>query len=247
VNSSASNLLCEPQRAPSGQIVAPRKSEFAAEATLVAFARFATGVVHEVNNPLGVALANAQLALRRLPSSAPPQHVQCLERVVESIRTASTAIREMLQVGSYCGVAIEPQVFDIRDVLRFASTAMRGLAESRGCTLAWSVAPESSQMTGNPLEIEILLASLIYRAFDGGARSVVLGSRADGERLEVTIDDNGPVANDEADEADCVCLLNSIVIAHRGELSHSRTEGGGRRTLLSFPRHVTGGFEHEFA
>src|SRR4051812_30290441 len=66
------------------------------EAALLAFARFGAGVVHEVNSPLAVSLLSAQLAMRTLPADTDPKLRRCIERTIDGIRLASSAVKEML-------------------------------------------------------------------------------------------------------------------------------------------------------
>lgn len=229
---NSQNLCGHALRAPElGSAEIQRMTAATAEASLVAFARFATGVVHEVNNPLGIALSSAQLALRHLPSSAPPQHVRCLERVVESVREASNAIREMLQVSGNFSLGSRAQVLDVRDVLRFATTAMQGVADERGCAVIWDVAPESSRMVGNPLAIEIAIASLVYRSLESGATKVELSSQVCGKQLEVAIADDVTELGTYADEIADFDVIEQIVREHDGELNFQSTNYGTRSTL----------------
>jgi signal transduction histidine kinase len=222
---------CATQAAERCDLNRQRVADMTAEASLVAFARFATGVVHEVNNPLGIALSSAQLALRHLPSSAPPQHVRCLERVVESVRAASNAIREMLQASSGFGLGSRTQVFDVRDVLRFATTAMQGEADERGCVVVWNVSTEKSQIAGNPLAIEIAIASLVYRAIESGATKVELSSHVRGEWLEVVIAGDVFDLDADADGDSEVGVIEQIVREHEGELDLQMTDDGSKSIL----------------
>lgn len=229
---NSQNLCGHALRAPElGSAELQRTATVTAEASLVAFARFATGVVHEVNNPLGIALSSAQLALRHLPSSAPPQHVRCLERVVESVRDASNAIREMLQVSGNFNLGNRGQVFDVRDVLRFATTAMQGVADERGCTVIWDVAPESSRMVGNPLAIEIAIASQVYRAIESGATKVELSSQVCGQWLEVVIADDVFELEADTDDISEAGVIEQIVREHEGQLDFQMTDGGSKSII----------------
>lgn len=92
---------------------------------LIAFTRFASGVVHEVNNPLGIALLSAQQAVRCLLTDSPPQLKSSLERVVGSIRRAANAIQGMLQI---CDEDLSPDWtpvrLDVREVLRSTAAVM---------------------------------------------------------------------------------------------------------------------------
>lgn len=184
------NHAADLRQSTQGSAVSPHiaDADVLRDTSLVAFARFATGVVHEVNNPLGVALLSAQHALRHLPDSAPPQLAQSLERVVLSVRRASEAVRTMLDVCREDEGDDQPNVWlDIRDVLRFTTLVMQSIGKRNGCRVTWQLSREPSLVCGNPLELEIVLASLIYEAIDAGASVVDLQSRAAHEWIEVSV------------------------------------------------------------
>jgi signal transduction histidine kinase len=212
--------------------------------SLLAFARFATGVIHEVNNPLGIALLSAQLARRHLPADAAPQVTAALDRVIYGVRTASDAVRTMLQVcrEGESDTAADVSI-DVRDVLRFTALVMQGVGRRKGCVVRWQLSPEAAPVKANPLDLEIALASLIYESFDAQSTMIELYSRADADSIEIEVIDDGlerPTGRYEggkfANALDGNELVTAIVIDQGGVLQRKANDLGGMTTAIRFPR-----------
>lgn len=144
------------------------------EAALHTFALFGAGVVHEINNPLAIALLSVQVALRSLPNETDLRTRHCLERAVESIQTTAAAVRDMVRDCSRTRTVHSP--FDVRHVLRFVTLVMQPHAHDRGCEIEWRLSPHESLVSGNPIELEIALASLIYRVISISSGSITISS-----------------------------------------------------------------------
>ena len=229
---------------------AARDDRSLSETSLMAFARFGAGIVHAVNNPLATALLSAQVALRSLPPTTDPRAQRCLEYTIQSIEAASQAVRETLQL--CCEDNAERRLFDVRDVLRFTSLVMKGVAEAHECKLTWCVCREPSVVFCNPIELEIVLASVVHSAISAGARNIVLSTTVCDNWLTVRIADDATWATSLVDAAagnvDAVIagdapgthefrgVVHDVIGANGGTLTHTIAPGGHRTVIVSLPR-----------
>ncbi|MGE3242993.1 MAG: hypothetical protein AB7I57_18115 [Pirellulales bacterium] len=220
-------------------------------ASQLAFARFATGVIHEVNNPLGIASLSARLARRNLPAGSPLQVTAALDRVIYGVRTAAGAVRTMLQVCRESGVeAAANAAIDVRDVLRFTLLVMQDAGRRQGCQVRWLLSPESSTVRANPLDLQVALASMVYEAIDAGATVVEMQSRLEGSAIEIAVIDNGESSraiHREDVDAETASgdreLIAEIIGNQAGTLFHSPNEWGGITAVVRLPRYHEEGIE----
>jgi signal transduction histidine kinase len=220
-------------------------------ASLLAFARFATGVIHEVNNPLGIALLSAQLARRNLPAGSPLQVTAALDRVIYGVRMAAEAVRTMLQVCRESDAeSTANAAIDVRDVLRFTSLVMQDVGRRQGCQVSWLLSPESSPVRANPLDLEIALASLVYEAIDAAATVVEMRSKVEGNSIEIAVIDNGEssraIHREDVDPETASGdreLIAEIIGNQAGILFQSSNEWGGTTAVIRLPRYHEEGIE----
>lgn len=212
--------------------------------SLLAFARFASGVVHEVNSPLGIALLSAQHAKRHLPEDASKQLTEALDRVIYGIRKSADAIRTVMSDCRYCAVdAGKSAAIDVRDVLRFTTAVMHDWGRRHGCCVKWQLSRESSLVHANPLELEMSLASLIYQSIDAQATAVNLQSSVDGHWIEIAVIDNATSARSgmEIPQGTEPALLpnefvSGVISGNGGAVSRTLNELGGTTVVIRLPR-----------
>ena len=214
-----------------GEITPQTFDRVGLEASLLAFAQFGAGAVHDVNGPLAVSLLSAQLALRTLPADSDAALRLALERTIDGIRTAASAVREVVHK---CSDRIaSKQRFDVRDVLRFTTTVVQEETITRGCTLQWRLSHDESPITGNPVELQIALTSCLIGIASSGAKAVVISSRASSKWVTIQIDVVGLYACD--DDPCGLELLSDFAARHNGAVSNCPDETS-RQIIISLPR-----------
>jgi hypothetical protein len=220
------------------------------ESSLLAFARFGAGVIHEINNPLAVALLSAQIALRALPRDEEPGGARSLNRAIEMIRMAANAVRDTIRDCAECAAA--QCTFDVRDVLRFAIVATKSRCEEVGCHLECNLSPDACTVNANPIELEIGLANFIYGLAAGGVRRIEASCEVFDQSVEIYLAyhcDNAMTSTSKthlaaSSEAELQCpsvstgadeLLRDVVCATGGMLTRAERSDGLQIVTVSLP------------
>lgn len=210
-------------------------------------------LAHELNQPLTVALMNAQLAQRQLGAGAPATAVlvKLLEQVEAGIdRTA--AILQRIRAGSdpdWPGL----REVDLHRVLEQSLAQVEPDMRRLGVDLALERSPGPLLCLGDELALSQVLVNLMRNAVQAMADqpqrllSVVCGEEQG--RLQVRVLDTGPGLSAPLNERWGEPLLSTrteglgmglaisldIVARHRGELSLRNHPQGGAEALLSLP------------
>ncbi|WP_437681848.1 hybrid sensor histidine kinase/response regulator [Sorangium sp. So ce131] len=163
-----------------------------------AVSELAASIAHELNQPLGAILSNAQAALRLL-GQAPPDVAEvraALEDIVADDRRAGKVIqrmRAMLRKGELSAAALDLNEL-VREVTRLVSSA----ALLAGATLRIELAPALPRVGGDGIQLQQVLLNLLVNALDAvsrrppEARLVVLRTRAGGAgHVELAVADSG--------------------------------------------------------
>jgi signal transduction histidine kinase len=203
-------------------------------------------LAHELNQPLGIILSNAQAA-QELLLQAPPDvaEVQAiLSDIVAADRRAGKVIERLRTMLKHGQVSLQPIPLNqvIEEVLHLAQADLIG----RGVTVVCELAPDLPPIAGDRVQLQQLILNLILNAADALATNVP-GAR----RLQIqTLPHQGSVRASVRDEgsglpADAerlflpfyttkpnglglgLAICRSIVAAHRGRLwAESHPERG---------------------
>ena len=158
-----------------------------ARASRLALAGELTGAIaHEINQPLGAILANADAGDLMLDSGADRREE--LRAILADIRRddlrASEVIRRLRDLlGKQ---KFERKQFDLNEVVSDLESIMRAEAQRRGVVLEIRRAPETLTIVGDPVQIQQVLINLVLNAMDAvgdesEARRTVVVSVAKGE------------------------------------------------------------------
>ncbi|WP_425616148.1 nitrogen regulation protein NR(II) [Anatilimnocola sp. NA78] len=156
---------------------------------LATLGNFVAGIAHEINNPLGAALAATQAALRSLPADSPAVLHSCLDNSLGSIRRCTQIVRSLLR---FC--RDEPashNEFDLRDVVAAAETITRSYASERNCQIEVQPADQPLPARGSPLEVELVFVNLLRNAIEAGARRVSVRCGLVDGQIEACVTDDG--------------------------------------------------------
>jgi len=161
--------------------------------------QLASALAHELSQPLGAVLRNAEAA--EILLQAPVPDVEELRAIVTDIlhddQRAGQVIdrlRSLLQRRS-----VDIQALDLHAVIGEVLPLVHADAAARHVTLAFSVTPELPMVMGDRVHLQQVLLNLLVNAMDAleanpiDQRSVQVSARqSDPHTVEVRVTDNGP-------------------------------------------------------
>jgi C4-dicarboxylate-specific signal transduction histidine kinase len=158
----------------------------------------ASSLAHELHQPLGAIMANAETALARVQdgSASRDELIEILSDIVEDDQRAGDVIariRGMLKKGES-----KLASFDMNDLVRDVSHLVRGDAVAHGVTLRLELAPGEAVVLGDRVQIQQVVVNLILNAFEAGAGEragsgeVLVRTAVVRRTVEVSVEDGGP-------------------------------------------------------
>jgi len=216
----------------------------------------ATGIAHEVNQPLTAIATYAKACLRLLGNNecTPEELTHALEQIAQQALRAGEVIRRMRSFVKYHEAKLELTESNrlLDELLQLAQTD----AHYHSVRLLLEPAPESPRVRADSVQLQQVLLNLVRNAIDAmqdvpePQREIVLRTRLDEHGdVEFMVADRGSgVSAEIADE-----LFNpfyttkesgtglglsislSIVRAHGGKLWHAENPGGGARFFFALP------------
>ena len=163
-----------------------QRAELARASRLAVAGELTGAIAHEINQPLGAILANADAGDLMLDSGTDRREE--LRAILADIRRddlrASEVIRRLRDLlGKQ---KFERKQFDLNEVVSDLESIMRAEAQRRGVVLEIRRAPETLTIVGDPVQIQQVLINLVLNAMDAVAdeseeRRVVVVSVANGE------------------------------------------------------------------
>ena len=191
-------LLVERRRRCRMELAVQQQRLELAHASRLAVAGELTGAIaHEINQPLGAILSNADAADLLLASGANRRDE--LRAILADIRQdnlrASEVIRRLRALLAKQPVDWHP--FDLNDAVRELEPVLRAEARRRGVALDLRLAATANVLVGDRVQIQQVLINLVLNAMDAAnglpeARRVVAASvERDADRLALIVRDRG--------------------------------------------------------
>ena len=232
-----------------------RLSELAHVGRQAIAGELSTSIAHELNQPLGAILTNAETAELILESPAPD--LDELKEIVADIRRddqrASEVIHRMRSL--LRRTPFELRDVDLNDIMRDVFDFLAGQAASRNVALYFKAFPEALPIKGDAIQLQQVILNLVVNSVE--AVSVMPHSRAvigrtelnGGSSAVVSISDSGPGIPTEklAEIFDPffttkqqgmgigLSLARTIVQAHKGRIWAENQAEGGAVFRLSLP------------
>jgi signal transduction histidine kinase len=237
-----------------------QRAELAHAARLSAVGELTASVAHEINQPLGAILSNAEAAELFLDSN-PPQ----LERVREILHDiqqenhrASAVIREVRALARK--QTRESGPLDLNETVREVMPLLEGDARRRRVGLDTGLAPGLPLVNGDGAQLRLLVLNLVLNGLDAvgqipsGPRLVRIRTRLTDGHVELTVSDTGPGLAQEdlprlfesffTTKPDGLGLglsiVRSIVQAHGGHVSAENNAVGGASFRVRLPALLRG-------
>jgi C4-dicarboxylate-specific signal transduction histidine kinase len=212
-------------------------------------------IAHEINQPLGAILANADAAEMLLETDA--SRIGEVRQILADIRRddlrASEVIRRLRALLSRHETERKP--VELGEAVAEIVRVVDGEAHRRDATLEIAAAPSLPPVTGDRVQLQQVVLNLVLNALDAMAeipaanrRLTVRVSRAAGG-VEIQVADRGPGIAPERMERIFqsfyttkhggmglgLAVARTIVDAHRGQIWAERNPGGGALFRIILP------------
>jgi|GEM_PF-1750655 len=160
---------------------------------LASIGTLATGIAHEINNPVGgiqLAAQNA-LVLTKRPEMQEVLDL-CLSDIVENAKRCDRIVKSVLQFAKQ--ERTDRWLGDLNAIVRSAALLTRKYAKEREGRTELQLADDFPQVAVNPVEIEQVFVNLIRNAFECGVRGVkvVIRTERRPKTARIVVEDNGP-------------------------------------------------------
>jgi signal transduction histidine kinase len=238
-----------------------RMSELAHMNRRATVGEMTSSMAHELNQPLGAILSNAETAEIMLSSRSP--NLDEIKEILADIRRddhrASEIIRRLRSLLKK--TAFEPQEIDLNETVREVFDFIAVLASARNVAVNCVADSRALRVTGDPTQLQQVLVNLIVNGMDAmvgvpNLQRKITGRtvRLDEASAEVAIADFGPgipldkltrvfepfYTTKEHGMGMGLSIARTIVEAHGGRIWAENQAGGGAVFRLSLPLAKTG-------
>jgi len=158
---------------------------------LATVGRLASGLAHEIGNPLGAISGYVEIARARLPPGADGDLADAVQRIAEAAARIDRTIRDLLDFARPAPPRLAPLALGaaVDQAVRLARVQPR----FRRVEVVQAV-PAGLGVTADEHQLGQVLLNLLLNAGDamGGAGRVTIAAREDGAAVELTVADEGP-------------------------------------------------------
>ncbi len=214
-----------------------------------------SSIAHELNQPLGAILTNAETA--ELILSSPSPDLKELKEILTDIRRDDLRANEVLQRmrGFLKRTPFEKKDIDLNDTMREVFGFLTVQASMRNIALYLDASPKALPIRGDPVQLQQVILNLIVNSMDAMAampygRTVIGRTEIDGgSSAVISISDSGPgIAPEKLNEVFDpffttkqqgmgigLSIARTIVQAHSGRIWAENQPDGGAVFRLSLP------------
>jgi signal transduction histidine kinase len=237
------------------------RAELEQASRLALAGELSASIAHEINQPLGAIVANAEAAeslLGRGPAAHDELHSALVDIRRAGLRASEIIVRVRALIEKRKG---EPALLDVNDVIRDVVGFLRGEANRRGVAVETALAPGLPRVQLDRVQMQQAFVNLCINAFEAmnnasRRRLIVETARAGGGGVDIRFSDTGPGMSSEVlaglfetfftakvqGTGLGLSITRSIVEVHGGTLSATNRESGGAQFTIHLPRETT---EHD--
>jgi signal transduction histidine kinase len=174
-----------------------RRQELAHAARLATVGELAASISHEINQPLGAILANAETAELLLDSKA--GNAGELRQILEDIRRddvrASEVMRRVRALAGRRGIEMKP--LEVNAVAEAAAGLLEPEARRRGVALEKDLRPGLPESRADEVSLQQVIINLALNGMEAmaatpaGRRRLTIATRSRGSRVVVRVSDTG--------------------------------------------------------
>lgn len=228
------------------------EAQLRASERLASIGTLASGIAHEINNPVGAILAAAQLAqMLRGDAGADRQVDAALVDIVSEAKRCGDIVRGVLQFARE--ERTDKWACALRDLVFRSVRLTSAFAEQHGARLVPDVPDESPWAQANPTQLEQAIVNLVRNAIESGATRVKVTLRTQPSARTATIevqDDGAGISPSDrlrilepfyttrratGGTGLGLSVVHGIAQEHGGALAIESNAGGGSTITLTIP------------
>jgi C4-dicarboxylate-specific signal transduction histidine kinase len=164
----------------------------------------AAGIAHEINQPLGAILNNAETAKIMLKSQSP--YLKQIEEIVDDIKRDNSRATDVVRsLRSFIKkVPLQKNAIDVNDQVAETLKFLAPEAKSRDIVLRSKLNGASLRISGDPIQLQQVFSNLILNGFDATSdatqaeKAVTVTTTRNGRFAEISIADTGPGVSEDA-------------------------------------------------
>jgi PAS domain S-box-containing protein len=225
-------------------------------ARLSTMGEMATGLAHEINQPLTAIATYAQAGLRMMnsPGGADPEDLsEAMKQITNQALRAGEVIKRLRAFVK--NRATRTETLDLNRLIEDVQVLAESDARVNDVRLTLDLAPAMPPVSADPVQIQQVLLNLIRNAIDalneaaGAPREIVVRTRNELDAVEVAVIDRGPgipaavadhlfnpfFTTKSTGTGLGLAISRSIIRAHQGKLAHRPTPGGGTTFYFTLP------------
>jgi signal transduction histidine kinase len=219
---------------------------------LASIGTLATGIAHEINNPLGGIVLSAEYALAAKDAPDGSDVVtSALGDIVQQAKRGGQIVKSVLQFARREPTERWPN--DLNQIIRAALDVTRSSIEKVGVFMELELDEALPQVRINPFEMQQVLVNVIQNAVEAGDARTRITIRSEGTRegVRVMVEDNGPGLSEperrrvfdpfyttrqrEGGTGLGLSIAHGIVAQHGGEISLVSEPGWGTQVIVQLP------------
>lgn len=232
-----------------------REAELAHVTRRALLNELATGLAHELNQPLCAILGCGELSLRQVRAgrATDPETLEALQEVVSQAERAGEIIRRMRNFAAR--KPTERTVCRIRELVEESLGLVESQARRMSVELQPRFDPQNPEICVDPIQIQQVLVNLAKNAFDAMEqndprdRTLTIATRVVEDFVDISLRDNGPgIPADQLDKIFSpffttkkdglgigLSLSRSLIEAHDGRLRVTPNHDRGMLIVISLP------------
>jgi signal transduction histidine kinase len=255
-------LLLEHRRRQLAEVLSrQRMAELAHVNRFSTAGELTASIAHEINQPLGSILTNAETAQAMLESQSPdiaelPDIVELkeiLNDIVQDDRRATEVIRRMRSLLKKA--PFEQKQFDLNEVVQETIRLLSALAVGRKFEMASVIAPDALTILGDRIQLQQVILNLVVNGIDAMKdtpienRVITIRTSRVEKFAQLTVSDRGsgisedrlkeifdPFFTSKAEGMGMgLSIARTIIEAHHGQISAKNRDHGGATLRIKLP------------